>query len=50
MYVFVCTFKMEESCFWGRNRKKVGLDGMEGKEKGSYLRLIPGQCLEDKMN
>ena len=22
---------------------------LEGKEEGSYLRLIPGLCLEDKM-
>ena len=30
--------------------KEMGREGMEVKEKGSYLRLIPGLCVEDKMN
>ena len=33
----------------GCNRKKRGVEGMEGKSKGSYLRLIPGLCPEDGM-
>ena len=32
------------------NRKKGEVERMEEKENGSYLRLIPGMCLEDKMN
>ena len=33
-----------------RKRKKTGLKGMYGKEKENDLRIVPGQCLEDKMN
>jgi hypothetical protein len=25
-------------------------EGMEGKLNGNYLRLIPGLCVEDRMN
>ena len=33
-----------------RNRKKRGVDWMEGKLKGNFLRVILGLCLEERMN
>jgi hypothetical protein len=34
----------------GRNRKKGNVEEMEEKEKGSFVRLISGLCLEVKIN
>ena len=33
-----------------RDRKGEGVEGMEGKLNGNYMKLIPGLCLEDRMN
>jgi hypothetical protein len=33
----------------GVRRKWGGVEGMERKFNGNYLRLIPGLCLEDKI-
>ena len=33
-----------------QDRKKGGVEGMEGKLNGNHLRLITGLCLEDRMN
>ena len=33
-----------------QDRKRGGAEGMEKKLNVSYLRLIPGLCLGDKMN
>jgi hypothetical protein len=35
---------------WVQNRKEGGVEGMEGKLNGNYLRLIPGLCLENRTN
>ena len=33
-----------------RDRKQEKVGGLEGKLSGDYLKLIPGLCLEDRMN
>ena len=39
-------WKVFERCHQGVARG----EGMEGNLKGNYLRLIPGLCLEERMN
>ena len=34
----------------GRKKRKGLVEGMEGKLNGNYLKLIPGLCLEERMN
>jgi hypothetical protein len=34
----------------GKEQEEGEVEGIKEKEKGSYLRIIPRLCLEDKMN
>ena len=54
MNVCECTVKMVSHdsplrATRGRNKKKGGLEIIDGKQKGSYQRLMPGLYLEDKI-
>ena len=33
-----------------RDMKREGVEGLEGKLNGNRLRLIPGLCLDNRMN
>ena len=40
----------ESECMWTHDKEGTRKEGMKGNLKGNYMRLIPGLCLENRMN